>query len=297
VITPKEDEMNDTIPAGRSRPFALGALAALATALVLAQAGGAVGRYADAIGDGAGAPDITGVTVQSDAAGQILFQIQIVDLPSPADVRTFLLLNTDMNVDTGAPDSDGADYYFVVDESDNTYWFARWDGADWAETAYSTVRVSTNQTGVTISVNRSELGNTEAFTFWTRTRAGAPDANQADTAPERGSWHYALAASGPAIESVLVTTKPSFGPRAGKAFTVTPLGVRLPEAARPLIAPHPDSYTCRARLAGKALKGTGKQGCTWKLDRKARGKRLVVDLTVSYQGASLTTRLEYRVGS
>lgn len=270
-------------------------LAFLTAALAIASSGGAVGRYTDETGDNAGAPDITGVSVQSDAAGQIVFQIAVVDLPSPADVRTLLFLNTDMNLDTGAPDSGGAEYSFVVDESDDTYWFAHWNGADWEQAAYSTVRVNTNKTGVTISVNRSELGNTEAFTFWTRTRAGAIEANQADTAPEDGSWQYSLAAGGPQIESVLAATTPGLGPRAGKAFTIMPAGLRLPEAVRSIIAPHPDDYTCRARLAGKPLIGTGDHGCTWKLDRKSRGKRLVVQMTVGYQGTTATFTFSYRV--
>lgn len=273
----------------------LALLAVLAAALAIAPSGGAVGRYTDETGDSAGAPDITGVSIQSDAAGQILFQIAVVDLPSPADVRTLLFLNTDMSLDTGAPDSGGAEYYFVVDESDDTYWFARWNGADWEQAAYSTVRVNSNKAGVTISVNRSELANTEAFTFWTRTRAGAVEANQADTAPEDGSWQYSLAAGGPQIESVLVATKPGLGPRAGKAFTVMPAGLRLPEAVRGFIAPHPDDYTCRARLARKPLIGTGDHGCTWKLDRRSSGKRLVVQMTVGYQGSTATFTFSYRV--
>jgi hypothetical protein len=274
----------------------LAAFALIAGALALAPSSGAVGRYTDETGDNAGAPDITGVSVQSDAAGQILFQINVVDLPSPADVRTLLVLNTDMNLETGEPDTAGGDYYFVVDESDDSYWFARWNGTEWEQAAYSTVRVSSNKTGVTISVNRSELGNTEAFTFWTRTRAGAVEANQVDDAPDDGSWQYSLAAGGPQIEGVLVTMKPGFGPRAGKAFTVTPAGLRLPEVVRGIIAPHPDDYTCRARLAGKPLIGTGEHGCTWKLDRKSRGKRLVVQLTVTYQGTTATFSFPFRVG-
>lgn len=278
----------------RSR-LVLTALSVTVAALAFSASGGAVGRYTDPTGDSSGAPDITGVSVQSDAAGQIVFHIDIVDLPSPADVRTLLFLNTDMNVATGAPDSEGSDYYFVVDESDHTYWFGRWDGADWAEAPYSAVRVDSGRTGVTISVNRAELGNTDAFTFWARTRAGAVEADQKDTAPELGLWQYSLAAGGPAIESVLVITKPGLGPRAGKVFTVTPAGLRLPEAARGIIAPQPDDYQCVAKLAGKQLVGTGEHGCTWKIDRKAVGKRLAVQLTVSYQGTTSTFRLAYRV--
>jgi hypothetical protein len=287
--------MNKRTRAVRWPRLTVAALVVSVAALALAQAGSAVGRYTDATGDGGGAPDITGVTVQSDASGQVLFQIHIADLPSPADVRTFLVLNTDANAATGDPE-DGSEYYFAVDESDDTYSFGVWDGTQWVQAPYSTVRVFSNRTGVTISVNKSELGNTEAFTFWAQTRAGAVEARQSDIAPENGEWHYALATGGPKIEGVLVTTKPVFGPKAGAAFTVVPAGLRLPEAARQLVAPQPESYRCTAKLAGKALRGTGAGACTWKLDRKAKGKALVVQLTVVFQGTTATFRLPYRVG-
>jgi hypothetical protein len=277
-----------------TRTRLLSATAVAAAGLALAQAGGAVGRYTDATGDGAGAPDITGVTVQSDGGGQIVFQIQIADLPSPADVRTFLVVNTDANAATGDPE-DGSEFYFVVDETDNSYWFTRWDGTEWVETPYSTVRVSSNRTSVTISVNRSELGNTEAFSFWARTRAGASDSGQVDTAPEHGEWHYALATGGPAIEGVYVTTKPGARPKAGATFTLVPTGLKLPQVARGLLAPAPETHRCTATLAGKPLRGTGPAGCRWKLDRRARGKQLVVQLTVTYQGTTATFRFPYRV--
>lgn len=181
--------------------------AAVGAALALAPSGGAVGRYADPTGDSKGAPDVTGVTVTSDAAGNLLFQIGIVDLPSPADVETLLILNTDANVATGAPDTGGADYIFVVDEADNSYGFARWNGADWDwETPYATVAIQTDRTSVSIAVNRSELGNTESLNFRVRTIAGEFETGQHDDAPESGSWNYTLATGGPDITGVIVST-------------------------------------------------------------------------------------------
>jgi hypothetical protein len=277
-----------------TRTRLLAATAVAAAGLALAQAGGAVGRYTDATGDGGGAPDITGVTVQSDGGGQLLFQIGVADIPPRSDVTTFLVLNTDANAATGDPE-DGSEYYFVLDEEEYSYWFGRWDGTDWVDTPSETVRIASTRTAITISVNRSELGDTEAFSFWTRTRAGAADAGQTDRAPEEGEWHYALARGGPAIEGVYVTTKPGARPKAGAAFTVVATGLKLPQVARGLLAPTPETHRCTATLAGKPLRGTGPTACTWKLDRRSRGKQLVVQLTVTYQGATATFRFPYRV--
>lgn len=276
------------------RKTLLAAPAALAaTALfLLAPSAGAVGRYADPTGDSGGAPDITGVSVASDPGGQILFTINVANLPSPAEVQTLLFLNTDGDPNTGMPDSLGADYVFVVDESDNTYGFLRWTGAEWSETPFSTVSVRSSSTSVTVSVNRSELGSTTAFNFWARTIQG--DAR--DTAPELGAWNYSLQAGGPDVQAALVQTQPSAGPRAGRPFTVTPVALRLPATGdASALMPKPERYSCTAKLAGKRLAGRGTGGCTFNVPKNAKRKALVVTVTVSYQGASKSFLFAYRV--
>src|SRR5829696_7659344 len=221
--------MNGIVAAARRTAVLAPVTAALV--LLVASSAGAAGSYRDAIGDGSGAPDITKVAVTSDAAGTITFDIGIVDLPSPADVRTYLFLDTDRNGATGAPDTAGADYFFVVDESDDTFGFYRWNG-------------SSGQTNVRILVNRSELGGAGAFNFWARTLAG----DTHDDAPDEGTWNYSLAAGGPEIRGVLLAKKPTL-PKAGRAFTVTPTGVRLPDDGRVALVPRPERYSCRATLA------------------------------------------------
>lgn len=273
------------------------AVVAAAVGLAAVGAAGATGSYPDTAGDGNGAPDIAKVTVSSDAAGQILFTIAVDNLPKPADIQTLLLLNTDMSEDTGGPDTYGADYAFLVDESDHSYGFFRWSGSDWVETPYTTVRVFSRQTGVTISVNRSELGNTGEFNFWTRTITGDVSAETLDDAPDIGVWNYSLEAAGPNILGVLVQATPQFGPQAGKPFSINPISLKLPPSGEPVsILPSPDTYSCAAKLKGTRLSGSGKGGCTWNLPRNARGKLLVVVVTVTYQGASKSVPFTYRVG-
>src|SRR5919201_3190330 len=115
-------------------------LAAAAAALAVTAAASA-GTYNDATGDGKNAPDIGTVTVASDGTGQILFTIGVDNLPSPSDISTGLFVDGDMNQQTGKTESLGADYAFLVDESDNGYAFGHWNGTAWEDTSYATVGV------------------------------------------------------------------------------------------------------------------------------------------------------------
>src|SRR4051794_2079946 len=127
--------------------------AAVALALLtFAAAAGADGRYADATGDGNGAPDIQNVQVTNDGNGLVTFRITIDALPpAPADVLTDVGLDTDLNESTGAPDWLGADYAFQVNQATNTAAFAHWNGSAWDTTIpSSTVSVSVSETPTTM---------------------------------------------------------------------------------------------------------------------------------------------------
>jgi hypothetical protein len=270
------------------------ALAVVAATVALAGSAGAMGRYTDATGDSGVAPDITGATVTSTASGTIVFRVGVANLPSSGDVQTLVLIDADANPDTGRVDSLGAEYFFVVDQSDDSYGFAHWTGSEWDwDTPYTTVNVRTGSDGVTISVNRSELGGTSQLNFWTRTMTAGGGDGKSDDAPDDGMWNYDLASGGPMILSVAITMTPSFGPKAGKPFSVKVAGVKVPpESTGVSVLPHPDTTSCKATLAGRPLAGTG---CSWKIPKTARGKRLAVSVTVTYQGASRTVPFTFRV--
>jgi hypothetical protein len=255
-----------------------------AAALVAAATVGATGQYVDKSGDASGAPDITNVSVASDATGQILFTIGVSGISATDGPYVLLSLDTDMNGATGAPNMAGGEYMFGVDH--DSYEFMAWNGSAWAETPYSTVRVSGDSATVTISVNRSELGNIQGFNFWAATGQSPESDQRGDMAPDAGLWNYSLQANGPEIQAVMLQPTPLV-PRAGKMFTVKPTGLRLPEAAEaPSLVPVPESYSCTAKLAGKWIVGRGVGRCTWQLPKTARGKKLAVVVTVDYQGAT-----------
>lgn len=279
----------------RRNRVGLGLAAALCSALVAALPAGAAGGYGDPTGDSGNAPDLAGVFVTSDdASGQVSFRI-VESNPAAADSVTELDIDSDANPGTGEASSGGADYAFQIEPSTHSYGFWHWNGSDWLATPYSTVHITAFGTGFTISVNKSELGGSADFNFGAATFMLRSDGS--DSAPDDGFWNYSLQAHGPDIVSVLVATQPASGPKAGKLFSLTPTGLKLPPDARTNPAAiMPDTYTCAAALGARKLAGSGTGGCTFRVPKKnARGKRIVIHLTVQYQGATKTVDFPFIV--
>jgi hypothetical protein len=266
----------------------------LATAsLLLAGSASAAEQYADPSGDSGSAPDILGATVISDNAGQMIFHLAVANLPSSGDVQTGLFIDSDANPMTGCLSCGGVDYALVVDQSDRTFGFGHWSGSAWESAPDSTVVVLIVSDGFLISVNKSEVGNTSRINFWVSTMAAGGGDGKSDEAPADGLWNFDLQAGGPAIQDVLLQAKPA-APKAGKAFTVSVTGLALPPTGAK-DTPQPESYSCKATLAGRPLAGSGANGCMFKLKKKAKGKKLVVTVTVKYEGVSKSVTRTYKV--
>jgi hypothetical protein len=280
------------------RPRAVFATAVVVAALAVVPAASS-GNYADPSGDNVGgAGDITSVTVAGDkGTGQLVFRVAGSNLASSQQNVLFVDIDADANPATGNPIT-GAEYSFYVDDS--SYDFARWNGSDWVDPPSSTVRVSGNTSVNTISVNRSELGNTSDFNFEASSLLVDVSTSNpqlgVDFAPDDGMYNYSLDANGPQIDSVDVQTTPA-APRAGKRFAVAPTALHLPPDGRSKPAAIvPESYSCSAKLGAKKLAGSGTGGCTFSIPKKkAKGKTLAVQLTVSYQGATKVVPLTYKV--
>jgi hypothetical protein len=282
--------------AGRRPVLRLSVIAALAALALLAVVGsaGANGRYADKTGDSGSAPDISAAEVSSDSAGQLTFQVSAANVTG--DVAVGLFIDSDANPASGNVALGGVDYFFIIFPSERAYDFGRWTGGDWDfDTPSSTVRVTAGSSGYAISVNRSELSNTSQVNFVAMTLAGGGGDAKSDLAPDNGLWNYDLAAAGPDIREILLQAAPANGPSAGKKFAVVVTGIRLPQT-NVTDTVQPESYSCTATLAGRQLKGTGTGGCTYAIPKKkARGKQLVVNVSVAYEGATKTQSLTYRV--
>jgi hypothetical protein len=288
-------------PAARSRLKRAGPIAAVfMLALVLVPAASS-GNYADPSGDNTGgAGDVTGVTVAGDkGTGQIVFRIAGSNIASSKQNVLFLDIDSDANPNTGNLTDDGADYAFFID--DDSYGFAHWSGSAWVDTTYATVRVTGGPSQITVSVNRSELGNTSDFNFSVTALnisiSGTTIQAGHDSAPDDGEYNYSLDANGPQINAVDIQTTPSGGPKAGKLFVIAPTALHLPPDGRMTPATlTPESYSCSAKLGAKNLGGTGTGGCTVAIPKKkARGKKLTVQLTVNYEGAAKVFPLTFKV--
>ena len=286
------------VPSRMKRAGPLAVIAGLALAVVPAASSG---TYGDASGDNiGGAGDVTAVSVAGDkGTGQLVFRIAGTNIASSQQNVLFLDIDSDANPNTGNLDDGGADYSFLVD--DNSYGFAHWSGTNWVPTTPPTARITGNTSQITISVNRSDLGNTADFNFSVTAfnlvvSTGTTQVGL-DAAPDDGSYNFSFDANGPLITSVDVQTTPSGGPRAGKKFVILPTALHLPPDGRVTPATiAPASYSCTATLGAKRLAGTGTGGCTFSIPKKkSRGKKLTVQLTVNYEGAAKVVPLSFRV--
>jgi hypothetical protein len=269
----------------------------LALPLGFAQLAGAAGTpitvgppvtFTDPSGDSGTAPDITTVVVANDASGRIDFQINVPGQPNLAsDALLFLVLDTDNNPATGAPNTEGGDYYFVLSGEDQTYGLFRWNGSDWADVPSGTETVSWSS-GAHIAFDRSQFGNPDELTFYAKTLqgSGSSEDGRVDFAPDTSTWTYVLPqqiappGSPPTVTSKQVLA--AFGPaRAGKPVAVR-VTLRLVVGGQTYIV-GPEQLVCGAKVAGQRVKTTIKRSplawtCSIVVPRTARGKVLAIGL-------------------
>ena len=266
------------------------ALAVLAAVLFVAQASGRVADHnpvevTDPTGDGNGAPDITGVTVANDLSGTILFVVEVANRTDfVARDEVLIYVDADRSAVTGSPERGGGiDYRLRIDSTSSD--FERWNGTRFEPTSRTTVRVAWVN-GYVASVNHSELGATGAFAFFVRTRMQEGPGTQFDVAPTDSLFAYVL--SPPHIDAIRPSFSPA-APRAGATFKVNSVRMQF-ETGELAVA---SAFTCRATLAGKRVRGTGRGGCTFKLPKTAKGKRFVLTMTATATGGKAETFAPY----
>jgi hypothetical protein len=265
-------------------------LAALAAAAltVVAVAGAAPTSYLDPSGDNGAAADIGAVTVEMASDGYLHVNTRIANMPAlltPGDV--LLALDTDRSGSTGA--IAGADYLVVADLSDLSGIFLKWNGSDYGEapTQAGDVRYLLGGGGVEFHIRPAALGGATSFNFIVGATTGSGDGSQVDVAPDNGSWFFEIQkpAPAPAVATSARATYAPAAPRAGRAFRVAGASVRLDDGTSAAA----ERFRCRATLAGKVLRGTGVGGCTFAVPKTAKGKRLVVTVSATYGGRTVST--------
>ena len=288
--------------------------AAIVGALSVAQIAGAAGSpitagppvtFPDAIGDSGTAPDISAVMISNDANGQLEFAILVPSHPQPpTDARIFLVLDTDIDRRTGSPETNGGDYYFVLRGADRTFGFYRWDGLDW-EYVETAARV-TYASGVLISINRSELGSTDEFSFYAKSRTDGEgiEEGRVDFVPDSSTETYVFPLPIPEPEPepeplpIVTVSKvvmlPSGAPRAGKPYGIQ-VSVLLDVDGERTPVP-PTRLSCSAKVGAAVVKtrvkpsGSLAKSCSFVVPATARRKSLVVRLsgvvTVTVEGGA-----------
>ena len=267
-------------------------LTALAAVLFVSPAHGRVADHnpveaSDPAGDSNGAPDMTRVTVANDFSGMILFLVQVANRTGlVADDDLLIYIDSDRSAATGFSERGvGVDYLLRIDATGRQVSLGRWNGTSF-ETAPSTTLRGEWAAGYVLFVNRSELGGTNTFAFFTRTRLQSRPGTASDVAPTDGHLTYTL--SPPHIEVIRPTFSPR-SPRAGSTFRLNSVQLAFETGETTRAA----SFACRATLAGKRIRGTGAGGCTFKLPKSAKGKRFTITLTVAATGGKSETFRPY----
>lgn len=234
--------------------------------------------YTDPTGDNAGGPDIGAVTADLGADGRIAIKLSIASIPQRGDqALVFAAIDTDRNAATGS--IFGGDYVVIFAFADLSGSFVRWDGSDYVE-ANGDITSIVGSGFVEIRVHPDAIGGTTAFNFMVAVAKGDPETGQIDVAPDAGSWAFE-AKKALTVETVDAKFVPA-APKAGAVFQAPVVRITLSDGTT-IVAP---SYRCVAQLGGKLLRGTGRGGCTFKLPKNAKGKRLLVTLFVTYKGVT-----------
>lgn len=254
-------------------------LLALACALVAAGGVGAGGaEFADPAGDSGTAADVTEVAAFNTARNDVILAVKLPNRPALEGTASsvYIDFDTDRNRATG---DEGAEYSFVVDGKTNSYDFAKWSGTAWESVASDEILVLYETGVLSVALNVGQLGGSKHFDFWISTYENENFEGDHDFAPD-GDAVYTFELTPPKIVAASARYS-ALAPKAGKRFSVRQVLAELDDtsSAKP-------AFTCRATLAGKALKPVGK--CAWAIPRTAKGKKLVVYVTATNAGGSFT---------
>lgn len=255
----------------------------VSVAVALAAAGPAAGgqEHSDPVGDSGGAPDITAMTVAHTARGTVTFTFDFANNPSFGDDELVVLaLDTDQNRATGMSGGDGTDYFVAYGLGANTALVFRAP-----ETLVGPATSTLANGKLTISFEKSQIGNPKAFDFVAFSEKGEGDADF-DACPDSG-WHtYSLDIQLVKLKFPAAVAKPV----AGSTLSVrgTSAVLNTGETVKPT------GLTATLKFAGKPVKALP-GGNAWRIPKAAKGKNVTLTVTATYDGLTKTTTLNLRV--
>ena len=248
------------------------------------------------------APDIGGVQVSNTPSGVITFRVAIENYAElPPRSRIVTLFDLDRDVETSELGFERAVSHLVDATGPTRVVFEQWDEPSfgYVQIPASTI-TSTFSGGVfTMSIARSELGNTAGFNFALFTILFGSNQRDrvGDIAPNADRWSYDLVGlPAPTLSTARVVAVPA-RPVAGRTFTVAAV-VRRSDTGGALAAA---AVTCTARIGQVRVRAVGRFSdgrarCVVSVPRTAKGKSLRGTITVRAAGARLSRAFSYRVG-
>jgi hypothetical protein len=254
--------------------------------------------FTDETGDSGTAADITTVAVTNDDKGQYFIDVNFATPYGATGILT-TFLDTDLNAATGDPQLLGADYAVYDDHANHAFSLLKWNGTAWDDAPSAstvTVAVTTDSMKVSLSVNKSDLGDSTGFNFFIGSADGDGSAGHVDVAPSGLSgWQYKLQT--PAPLQLSLGAAHAFAVKAGGTWNVALIVTRSdtgatvgPEGTLVCSATSGSTklaVTAHAFISGGSGKGSAAV-CSFKVPKKLRHKVLHATVTVSYQGQSVT---------
>lgn len=251
--------------------------------------------FTDTTGDAGTAADIATIKVSNDGNGQYLFDVAF-QTPYGDSALFALYFNTDNSASTGDPALGGADYLLVDDHSAHTFYLETWSGTEWVDApTIDTVKVTiaADLLGLTMSINRSELGGSGAFSFYAISFDGDGSDGHVDAAPSASDvWQYTLQ---PTISLSLTGARAGVAKAGGLwvvAIVVNRSDTHATVGSEGTIACTASSgstklvVVTRAFISGGSGKGTAAV-CGFAVAKSLKHKAVTGMVTVAYAGQSV----------
>lgn len=277
--------------------------AALAASLLFGMSATAgTGSFTDPAGDAKGAADITGVSVTSDANGIVQLSVSVPGVEAIDGAQNPVVdvwFDTDKNGATGSPAGNEYDLFYWRTADDSGWDLDKWDGTKYTEAPASQTLIF-SRSGDTLTWRFSSKTDivTSGFNFYVT--SGIFDASNnelaADDAPDDGVWTFDVnsAVIAPAVGKPLAVPK---RPVHGKLFSVS-FPVTRTDTGRQLQG---GTLSVAATIGGKPVpKNASLANATahvaLQIPVKAKGKTLVVKVTVSANGKTATRSVSFVIG-
>jgi hypothetical protein len=250
-------------------------------------------NFTDATGDSGTAPDITNIAVTNDDHGLYSFTIDFATPYVNSDNLT-IAIDSDNNVNTGDTQALGADYLFEDDYASHSFDLAVWQANDFAEAPHATanVVVASDNKSMTMTINKSDLGNSTDFNFFVIASDGAFDPGHTDDAPSgAGAFSY----SAQTVFTLAAGSSHDGAAKAGGTWTVSMRAVRSDTSAT---VGADGTIACKATEGSKKLAvvshsfvssgggGGSSAVCTFRVPKKPKHAAVRATVTVSDAGQS-----------